>query len=184
MRVFRPRNRGAAATVRVCPKTRFSVRLAVPASTRIRSGPSHTVWPEGEHVAGSEHRGEVPLAVPDAAFEVGAVGFQDVEALGLDPPSRPGAGHDVGDAVPGEVERGPEGILVSGLAPGAHDGDADPVAGPPERGDAVEGRPGMGRLHRVQHRPDVVVGRDRPMPNSVRQCDVSRPTSNPPCEPV
>src|SRR5919202_2982094 len=63
---------------------------------------------EGEQVHGGEHHGEVLLAVPEVVLEVVAVGLEDVEAFVLDLPPRPGAGHDLGDGVAGDGQRGHE----------------------------------------------------------------------------
>src|SRR4051794_4716878 len=67
---------------------------------------------EGEQVHGSEHHGKVLLAVAEVVLEVVAVGLEAVEAFVLDLPSGPGAGHDLGDGVAGDGQRGHESAAV------------------------------------------------------------------------
>src|SRR4051812_13481241 len=73
---------------------------------------------EGEQVHGGEHHGEVLLAVAEVVLEVVAVGLEDVEAFVLDLPSGPSAGHDLGDGVAGDGQRGHESAAVRDLALG------------------------------------------------------------------
>ncbi len=82
---------------------------------------------EGQQVHGGEQHGEVLLAVAEIMFEMIAVVFEDVEALVLDFPSRPGAGGDLGDVLARDLERGDEGAVIGRFPLGVADGDADPI---------------------------------------------------------
>src|SRR5215212_9887487 len=82
---------------------------------------------EGEEVHGGEHHGEVLLAVAEVVLKVVAVALEDVEAFVLDLPSGPAAGHDLGDGVAGDGQRGHESTAVSDVALGVRDADADPA---------------------------------------------------------
>ena len=61
---------------------------------------------EGQKIEGGEQHGEVLFAVAEIMFEMIAVVFQDVEALVLDFPARPGAGGYLGDVLARDIERG------------------------------------------------------------------------------
>ena len=77
---------------------------------------------------GGEQHGEVLFAVAEIMFEMIAVIFEDVEALVLDLPSRPGASRDLGDILRqtlSEVTKAPSSCVSLGVA----DGDADPIDG-------------------------------------------------------
>src|SRR5450631_578796 len=63
----------------------------------------------------------------EIVFEMIAVVFQDVETLVLDFPSRPGAGGNFGDVFTCDLEAGEESAVVSDLALGVADGEADPI---------------------------------------------------------
>src|SRR5689334_1599187 len=77
---------------------------------------------ESEQIHGSEL-----LAVAEVVLEVVAVGLEDAEAFVLDLPSGPGAGHDLGDGVAGDGQRGHESTAVRDLALGVREGDTDPA---------------------------------------------------------
>jgi len=82
---------------------------------------------EGQKIHGGEQHGEVLLAVAEIMFKMIAVVFEDVEALVLDFPSRPGAGGDLRHILARDFERGDEGAVVGGFPLGVADGEADPI---------------------------------------------------------
>src|SRR5271170_2178536 len=76
----------------------------------------HGVPGEGEQIEGREHHCEKLLAMAEIMFELIAVIFQHVEALVLDFPSRPCAGDDFGDVVPGYGKAGDPGHGIFDLS--------------------------------------------------------------------
>ncbi len=82
------------------------------------------VYGKRQQVHGGEPHGEVLLAVAEVVLEVVAVGLEDVEALVLDLPACPGAGHDLAHGAAGDGQRGHEGAVIGRLAASVGDGDA------------------------------------------------------------
>ena len=112
--------------VLMCSKKRARARLAVLASIQSCSRQSQTVWmANASRLRVASKHGEMLLAVAEVMFEVVAVGLKDVEAFVLDLPACPGAGHDLGNGIGCDGQRGHEGAGLGDLALGV--GDADPV---------------------------------------------------------
>jgi hypothetical protein len=88
---------------------------------------SRGVEGERKQIEGDQDAGQGFLTVPEVVFEVVPIGFEHVEGLVLDLPTRPAAGSKLGDGIGRDRKIGDETIVIGSLSLGVKDLDGEPV---------------------------------------------------------